>query len=163
MVDVDEERINILKDGRVPLYEPGLEEQMVKVSGRLGFTAELGPVAREADVVFIAVSTPSGEGGAVDLSNVEDVARTIGAEISGVKRERPLVLVNKSTVPVGSGDYVSMLVREGIEEAGNGDASFQVVSNPEFLREGSAVHDSLFPDRIVLGCRSSRRTWRVRR
>jgi len=151
MVDVDEERINILKDGRVPLYEPGLEEQMVKVSGRLGFTAELGPVAREADVVFIAVSTPSGEGGAVDLSNVEDVARTIGAEISGVKRERPLVLVNKSTVPVGSGDYVSMLVREGIEEAGNGDASFQVVSNPEFLREGSAVHDSLFPDRIVLG------------
>ncbi len=154
MVDVDEERISALERGRSPIYEPGLEEKMSEVSGRIGFTTDLGFVAREADVIFIAVKTPSGEGGAVDLSNVTDVARTIGRETSGLERERPLVLVNKSTVPVGSGDYVSKIIREGAGEAGNGDASFQVVSNPEFLREGSAVHDSLFPDRIVLGADS---------
>ena len=87
--------------------------------------------------------------GSADFSNV--AARRIGGAISGQERERLLVVVNKSTVPVGSGDYVSMLVREGAEEAGRGAAEFQVVSNLEFLREGSDIYDSLFPDWVVLG------------
>jgi UDPglucose 6-dehydrogenase len=101
-------------------------------------------------VVFIAVETPRSEDGSADLASVRAVARSIGRVLAGVRRENPLVVANKSTVPVGSGDYVSMLVREGAEEAG-GSAQFSVVSNPEFLKEGSAVHDSLFPDRILLG------------
>lgn len=106
------------------------------------------------DVLFIAVDTPPGDKGSADLSNVMSVARSIGRALLGAERKKPLVIVNKSTVPVGSGDYISMLVKEGAEEAGGGEVNFQVVSNPEFLREGSAVYDSLFPDRIVLGAES---------
>jgi UDPglucose 6-dehydrogenase len=108
-------------------------------------------------VVFLCVDTPQGEDGSADLSNVTEVARSIGRALPEVSRERPLVVVNKSTVPVGGGDYVSMLIHEGLEEAGGGgerENDFLVVSNPEFLREGSAVYDSLFPDRIVVGADS---------
>ncbi len=118
---------------------------------RLAFTTELPEVVGGADVVFIAVDTPQDDDGSADLSSVATVARGVGRALAGTRRETPLVVVNKSTVPVGSGDYVSMLVREGAEEAEDGNADFRVVSNPEFLREGSAVYDSLFPDRIVLG------------
>jgi UDPglucose 6-dehydrogenase len=111
----------------------------------------LPPLVRRADVIFIAVDTPQGEAGAADLSSVGQVARSIGRALAEANRDYPLVVVNKSTVPVGSGDYVSMLVNEGIEEAGGDPGGFLVVSNPEFLREGSAVYDSLFPDRIVVG------------
>jgi UDPglucose 6-dehydrogenase len=119
-----------------------------------------------ADVVFIAVDTPQGEDGSADLSSVGAVARMVGralAQPEAGSRRRPLVVVNKSTVPVGSGDYVSMLIQEGAAEAGAGGAGnstpghngavvdYRVASNPEFLREGSAVYDSFFPDRIVLG------------
>ncbi len=156
-VDRDEERIAGLKEGRIPFYEPGLEEL---VEGgmrrrRLRFVTDLPGVIQEADLVFIAVDTPQGEGGAADLSSVATVARSIGRALaeasSGTRRDRSLVVVNKSTVPVGSGDYVSMLIQEGAAEGGDGASEYRVVSNPEFLREGSAVYDSLFPDRIVLG------------
>ena len=151
-VDKDEGRVAGLNEGRVPFYEPGLEDMISRARKRLLFTTELPEVVREADVVFVAVNTPPGEDGSADLSSVGTVARALGralAEEPG--REKPLVIVNKSTVPAGSGDYVSMLVREGAEEVGNGHVEYRVVSNPEFLREGSAVYDSLFPDRIVLG------------
>ena len=158
LVDTDAERIEGLRRGKVPIYEPGLEELIARGRGRLSFTTELGPVAREADALFVAVGTPQGEDGSADLSNVGSVARGIGRALAEDHRSggrRPLVVVNKSTVPVGSGDYVSMLVREGMDEAGwtpvAGEEGFRVASNPEFLREGSAVYDSLFPDRIVVG------------
>jgi UDPglucose 6-dehydrogenase len=154
LVDADPDRVTDLEEGILPIYEPGLEELMAKNPERLRFTAELAPMVRSADIVFIAVSTPPEEDGSADLSNVADVARGIGRALSGVERERPLVVVNKSTVPVGSGDYVSMLVQEGALEVGAGPPNFRVVSNPEFLREGSAVYDSLFPDRIVVGADS---------
>jgi UDPglucose 6-dehydrogenase len=154
-IDKDERLVARLGEGQIPFYEPGLEELMAKNADRLHFTTELTSVMREADVVFIAVDTPQGEDGAADLSNVASVARSIGRALSEANRERPLVVVNKSTVPVGSGDYVSMLIHDGLEVAGNGkEADFLVVSNPEFLREGTAVYDSLFPDRIVVGADS---------
>ena len=155
-VDSDAGRVADLEAGKVPIYEPGLEALISKCGDRLRFSTELSWVARAADVVFIAVGTPQGEDGSADLSSVGDAARAVGralAEDADV-RGAPLVVVNKSTVPVGSGDYVSMLVREGAEEAGDGGADFRVVSNPEFLREGSAIYDSLFPDRIVVGAES---------
>ena len=168
LVDTDAGRVAELEAGRVPIYEPGLEEMIARGADRLRFSTELAPVAYEADVVFIAVGTPRGEGGSADLSNVGDVARAIGRALAearlgepGARRGTPLVVVNKSTVPVGSGDYVSMLIGEGVEEVNGGPveehgtpADYRVVSNPEFLREGSAVYDSLFPDRIVVGAES---------
>jgi UDPglucose 6-dehydrogenase len=154
LVDINEDRVADLERAEIPFYEPGLEELVANSSERLQFTTELAPIVHEADVIFIAVDTPRGENGSADLSSVAAVARGIGlalAQPEAPPRELPLIVVNKSTVPVGSGDYVSMLIREGASEAGNGGANFRVVSNPEFLREGSAVYDSLFPDRIVVG------------
>ena len=157
-VDKNEGRVAELSEGRVPIYEPGLEELVARGRKRLSFTTDLPGVVRDSDVLFIAVDTPPGEGGSADLSSVGAVARSVGRALAGAgledepARERPLVVVNKSTVPVGSGDYVSMLVREGAQEVGGDrEVPYRVVSNPEFLREGSAVYDSLFPDRIVLG------------
>jgi UDPglucose 6-dehydrogenase len=167
LVDVNEERIAALKRGEIPMFEPWLENFMAKSVDRLQFTTELAPRAKDADVVFIAVDTPQGADGSADLANIAAVARGIGRALSEADRQRPLIVVNKSTVPVGSGDYVSMLICDGLEEAGDAvegwecatetrkrEAIFRVVSNPEFLREGSAVYDSLFPDRIVVGADS---------
>jgi UDPglucose 6-dehydrogenase len=163
-VDRDEERLGGLRSGRMPFYEPGLEDLVARGVGqsRLDFAGVegLAGLVDEADAIFVSVDTPQGEDGSADLSSVAAVARGIGGTLPETKRERPLVVVNKSTVPVGSGDYVSMLIRDGIEEAtgegagGEEAAGFLVVSNPEFLREGSAVYDSLFPDRIVAGADS---------
>jgi UDPglucose 6-dehydrogenase len=142
-VDKNEGHIKELSENRMPIYEPGLEE-LVMGSARRGclrFSTELDPVVHEADILFIAVDTPQGNSGSVNLSSVEAVARSIGMALSEARRSRPLVVVNKSTVPVGSGDYVSMLIQEGTTEAGNGTVDYQVVSNPEFLREGSAIYD----------------------
>ena len=155
-VDKDEGRIALLEEGQVPIYEPGLEELLARGvrRGRLRFSMKLSEIVHEADVLFIAVDTPQGDDGSADLSNVAAVARGVGRALSEAEEERtrPLIVVNKSTVPVGSGDYVSMLIAEGAAEGGNkGAVDYRVVSNPEFLREGSAVYDTLFPDRIVLG------------
>jgi UDPglucose 6-dehydrogenase len=153
-LDRDEGRVRSLGAGRVPFYEPGLEEMVGRGvrAGRLSFAGSVGldGVVGSADVVFVAVGTPQEEDGSADLSSVADVARRIGRALVGEgTRGRPLVVVNKSTVPVGGGDYVSALIEEGAE--GRGVTGFAVVSNPEFLREGSAVYDTLFPDRIVVG------------
>ena len=162
-IDEDEERIRGLEEGRMPFYEPGLEvllsrgvreERLSFVAGPDGLAGLVGQI----DVAFVAVGTPQAEDGSADLSNVGAVARGIGRALSevGCEREHPLVVVNKSTVPVGSGDYVSRLIHEGLEEAGGKreGRGFLVASNPEFLREGSAIYDSLFPDRIVVGADS---------
>jgi UDPglucose 6-dehydrogenase len=157
LVDVNEERVAALERGEIPIYEPHLESFLAKSADRLRFTTDLSSGMHDADVLFIAVDTPQGADGSADLSNIAAVARGIGRALvdpAAPTREHPLVVVNKSTVPVGSGDYVSMLIREGVEEAGGGEANFRIVSNPEFLREGSAVYDSLFPDRIVVGADS---------
>lgn len=153
-LDNNQERVAGLREGRVPFYEPGLEELIAKSAGRLQFAGSerLTEVIRGSDVLFVAVGTPQGGDGSADLSNVADVARAIGRALGGsTPRELPLVVVNKSTVPVGSAYYVSTLVEDGVDEAGGEGAEFRVASNPEFLREGSAVHDSLFPDRVVVG------------
>jgi UDPglucose 6-dehydrogenase len=154
-LDNNQERVAGLKLGRVPFYEPGVEELIAKCAGRLRFAGSEGltEVVRGSDILILAVGTPQGGDGSADLSNVTDVARAIGRALghSTPPRELPLVVVNKSTVPVGSAYYVSTLVDDGIDEAGGEGAEFRVASNPEFLREGSAVHDSLFPDRVVVG------------
>ncbi len=147
-VDKNEGRVDALSEGQLPIYEPGLEELVVGGArrGSLRFSTELEPVVHGVDILFIAVDTPQGgNDGAADLSNVEAVARGVGRALSEARRTRPLVVVNKSTVPVGAGDYVSMVLQESAA------TDYWVVSNPEFLREGSAVYDSFFPDRIVLG------------
>jgi UDPglucose 6-dehydrogenase len=167
-VDKDEELISALQANQMPFYEPGLEELVSRsvYRERLSFadSAGLARLVGEADAIFICVDTPQSKNGSADLSSVAAVAFSIGRALSGIDRERPLLVVNKSTVPVGSGDYVSMLIREGLEEAGGedtdagGTAPFLVASNPEFLREGSALYDSLFPDRIVVGSESREAT-----
>src|SRR5919106_690004 len=153
-LDNNQERVASLREGKVPFYEPGLRELIAKSAGRLQFAGSerLTEVVRGSDVLIVAVGTPQGGDGSADLSNVADVARSIGRALAGsAPRELPLVVANKSTVPVGSAYYVSTLVGEGIDEAGGNGAEFRIASNPEFQREGSAVHDSLFPDRVVVG------------
>lgn len=143
-VDKDEAKIAQLQQGRIPIYEPGLED-LVKSNlraGRLEFTGNLQDAVANADAVFIAVGTPSRRGdGHADLSYVFDAARQVAAALTGYT-----VIVTKSTVPVGTGDAVEHLIRQE-----RPDAEFDVVSNPEFLREGSAINDFMRPDRVVIG------------
>src|SRR6266513_1889614 len=143
-VDNDRAKVEALKAGRMPIYEPGLEEMVARNVGdqRLTFTTDLGAGVRHGDVIFIAVGTPPKATGETDLSHVEAVAAEIGRCM-----ERYKVVVNKSTVPVGTGE----LVREVIVRHQPRPVEFDVVSNPEFLREGSAIEDTLRPDRIVIG------------
>jgi len=143
-VDKDRAKIAALESGRMPIYEPGLEEMVARNAGdsRLSFTSDLGVGIRHADVIFIAVGTPPKDSGETDLSQVEAVAAEIGGAMDRYK-----VVVNKSTVPVGTGE----LVREVITRHQPRAIEFDVVSNPEFLREGSAIEDTLRPDRIVIG------------
>ena len=143
-VDKVKEKIEGLKQGRMPIYEPGLEEMVARnlADGRLAFTTDLAEGVRKSEIVFIAVGTPSKTNGETDLSAVEEAARGIARALHRYK-----VIVNKSTVPVGTGD----LVREIILTNQARPVEFDVVSNPEFLREGSAIEDTLRPDRIVIG------------
>ena len=149
-VDTDAAKIEKLQAGQSPIFEPGLEDLMRLCTerGLLEFTTDLTEPVRQSDVIFVAVGTPPLPSGESNLIYVEAAARSIGAVMdTSIFR----VVVNKSTVPVGSGNLVGTLVREGISAAGRQNVRFGMASNPEFLREGSAIHDSLYPDRIVIG------------
>ncbi len=157
-VDNNEEKVKLMQSGQSPIYEPGLSELMKSSaeSARLHFTSDLAKGVDHGEILFIAVGTPPLPTGESDTRYVEAVARGIGANLNGSDYK---VIVNKSTVPIGSGDWVRMIVLDGLKErqkaSGNdADANFDVVSNPEFLREGSAVYDTFNPDRIVLGSNS---------
>src|SRR5215831_3921842 len=143
-IDKDAAKIEGLRAGRMPIYEPGLEELVARnvADGRLQFTTDLADAVRRSDIIFIAVVTPPKATGESDLTAVEEVARGIAESLDRYK-----VIVNKSTVPVGTGD----LVRDIITRNRRRPVDFDVVSNPEFLREGSAIEDTLRPDRIVIG------------
>jgi UDPglucose 6-dehydrogenase len=148
-VDKDAVKIAALERGEIPIYEPGLEEIVAKNvrAGRLRFSTDLAPAIREAKAVFIAVGTPPLPDGRADLSFVRQVAEAIGDNLNDYK-----VVITKSTVPVGTGQMVEKVVRE----RSGGGQEFAVVSNPEFLREGSAIEDFYRPDRVVIGARTER-------
>ncbi len=169
-VDNNEEKVKLMKAGQSPIFEPGLSEimQSASQSGLLEFTTDIGAGVTHGEILFIAVGTPPLPTGESDTRYVEAVARGIGAHLNGGYK----VIVNKSTVPIGSGDWVRMIVLDGIverqkvlvpsggvksdEAALEKVAGFDVVSNPEFLREGSAVYDTFNPDRIVLGSNNAK-------
>ena len=147
-VDIDKEKIEKLKRGIPPIYEPGIEEYLRRnlKSGRLSFTSDIESAIKEADVVFIAVGTPSKDDGDVDLSQVENAVKTIAKNLNKYK-----IIVTKSTVPVGTNRWIYNTIREI-----SGTDNFDVVSNPEFLREGKAVYDFFHPDKVVIGYESER-------
>jgi UDPglucose 6-dehydrogenase len=146
-VDKDASKITMLTQGQVPIYEPGLAELVGKNlnEGRLSFTTDIKESVRNALVIFIAVGTPPDEEGGADLRYVEEVARSIGQTMNGYK-----VVVTKSTVPVGTGKMVEGIIKESQTKP----CAFDVASNPEFLREGSAIEDFMRPNRIVIGAES---------
>ena len=151
-VDLDDQKLARLAQGEIPIHEPGLQELVLSNlgAGRLSFTTDLADSIRDAEVVFIAVGTPPNEDGSADLSHVLDVARSIGRALKA-----PIVIANKSTVPVGTADQVRAAVLTELEQR-NLALEFDVVSNPEFLKEGSAVKDFMYPDRIVVGADSAK-------
>ena len=151
-VDIDAGKVERLKRGEIPIFEPGLEAivQRNHAGGRLDFTTDAAPAIAHAELIFIAVGTPPDEDGSADLQYVQAVARTIGRHL-----DHYAVVVNKSTVPVGTADRVREAVA-GELKARNATVEFDVVSNPEFLKEGAAVEDCLRPDRIVVGSSSAR-------
>jgi len=144
-VDIDEDKINKLNNNIVPIYEPGLEELVIKnkKEQRLGFTTDLKEAVKESDIIFICVGTPPKKSGEADLSYVENVARTIAEVMDSYK-----IIAEKSTVPVETGEKVAKIIKA----YNTHNVDFDVVSNPEFLREGSAIEDFMHPDRIVIGC-----------
>ena len=146
-LDVDERKIAILRGGGLPIHEPGLQEIVTRnaAAGRLEFTTDIDRAVAHGTVQFIAVGTPPGEDGSADLSHVLQAARAIGDRMSDYK-----VIVNKSTVPVGTGDAVESAVKDALSARG-ASIAFAVVSNPEFLKEGAAVDDFMRPDRVVIG------------
>lgn len=146
-IDINKDKVNEMRGGKIPIYEPHLDvlfERNIK-AGRLTFTTNLEEAIEEATLIFLALPTPPGEDGSADLSYVLGVARQLGKIIKNYK-----VIIDKSTVPVGTADKVHAAVAE------NAQVDFDVVSNPEFLREGFAVNDFMKPDRVVIGCSSAR-------
>lgn len=144
-LDIDTHRIELLNQGVIPIYEPGLKQlvdQNVK-AGRLSFTTDYPTAIKDAQFAFIAVGTPSNNEGEADLQYVKSVANSIAQNL-----DHSIIIVNKSTVPVGTGDWVAEII---LEQNGKNTPKFCVVSNPEFLREGSAINDFMIPDRVVLG------------
>ncbi len=153
-IDTNKEKIDMLRAGKIPIYEPGLEDLVLRNAedGRLSFTTDLGRGIRESEIIFIAVGTPPGDDGEPDLSQVTGAAHQIAQHINGYK-----VVVNKSTVPIGTGNLVYQIINKNKRQ----NVNFDVVSNPEFLREGSAMHDTLYPDRIVIGASSHKVAMRL--
>ncbi len=153
-LDVDASKIDSLKRGECPIYEPHLAEMMAEVRARLSFTTSYAEAIPEASVVFVAVGTPPSPDGSPDLKYLRAAAQSAGEHLG----EGFTVVVNKSTVPIGSGNWVESLIRESYtaHRGSKPDGRFAVASNPEFLREGTALHDSLYADRVVVGADSSR-------
>ncbi len=151
-VDIDEKKIEDLKKGIIPIYEPGLEDMTLEnyKKGTLHFTTDSSNAIKNSQIAFIAVGTPMGEDGSADLKYVLAVAKTIGESI-----EDYIVVVDKSTVPVGTADKVKATIQAQLDERGV-DVPFDVVSNPEFLKEGAAIKDFLHPDRVVIGAESEK-------
>lgn len=151
-VDIDENKINKILDGEIPIYEPGLDEMIFRnmKAGRLHFTTNLTSCLDNVEIVFIAVGTPPDEDGSADLKYVLEVAYEIGCRM-----KKYLVLATKSTVPVGTAEKVKMTVQRELDRRGV-SLEFDVVSNPEFLKEGNAINDFMRPDRIVIGVESER-------
>ncbi len=147
--DIIESKIKLLKNGEIPIYEPGLHELVDRNvnAGRLSFTTQVDEAIQQADVIFIAVGTPQSDNGEANISAVESVAKSIGKNLNSYK-----VICTKSTVPIGTGNIICELIRENMVDGGE----FDYVSNPEFLREGSAVKDFLWPDRVVIGASSTK-------
>src|SRR6184192_1779986 len=146
-VDKDEAKVRMLEDGRMPIYEPGLEEIVRRNHGeeRLTFTTDLAAAVRASEIVFIAVGTPQGEDGSADLQHVLGVARDVGRALN-----KYTVIVDKSTVPVGTATRVHAAI------ASETTQPFSVVSNPEFLKQGAAIEDFMKPDRVVIGVADAR-------
>ncbi len=151
-VDKNKDKINMLRSGKVPIYEEGLEELVKKNtrSGNLIFNEDSAYGIRESDIVFICVGTPPLSSGKPDLSAIDEVAMLIGKSINGYK-----IISNKSTVPIGTAKRIKKIIKENQNDAGNG-YEFDIVSNPEFLKEGEAVKDAFFPERIVIGSESKK-------
>ncbi len=150
-VDIDQKKIDALKQGIIPIYEPGLNRivERNREAGRLHFTNDLPSILNEMEIVFIAVGTPSDERGNADLSQVIKVAETIADHITN-----PLLIVTKSTVPVGTSHRIRDIVRQRLDDRGRQELNFDVASNPEFLKEGAAINDFMSPDRVVVGVES---------
>lgn len=148
-VDNDKKKVAMLKKGVMPIYEPGLGELVLKnvKKKRISFTHDIALATKNSEIIFIAVGTPPRDDGSADLSFVETVARNIAENMTSYK-----LIIDKSTVPVETGDWVETTIKRNLKK----DISFDVASNPEFLREGSAIHDTFNPDRIVIGVKSPR-------
>ena len=151
-VDINEDKIKGLNNGIIPIYEPGLEEMVIRNNreGRLHFITDLKECIDNIDIVFIAVGTPSDEDGSANLSYVFNVAKTIGQSMNNY-----LIVVTKSTVPVGTSYKVKEKIQQELRSR-NKDIEFDVVSNPEFLKEGAAIKDFMSPDRVIVGVESER-------
>jgi len=148
-VDKDEKKISLLSIGKVPIYEQGLEEivRKNKDSGNISFSRDVGYGIKNSDIIFISVGTPPSPSGKPDLTAIDEVARAIGSSINGYK-----IIVNKSTVPIGTAKRIKKIIKENQDN----DHSFDIVSNPEFLKEGEAVDDAFFPERLVIGSESKK-------
>ncbi|ASP39803.1 UDP-glucose 6-dehydrogenase [Bacterioplanes sanyensis] len=151
-IDVDPDKVERLQQGHIPIYEPGLDAIVTNNSkaGRLRFSTDLAAAMQQSALYFIAVGTPPDEDGSADLSHVLQVAGQIGQHLS-----RDAIVVNKSTAPVGTADKVAHVIRQQLQTRGVTDVHFDVVSNPEFLKEGAAIDDFMRPDRIVIGVESN--------
>lgn len=151
-VDVNQQKIKNLQQGQIPIYEPGLDEMVLRNQreGRLHFTIDIKSCLNDVEIIFIAVGTPPDEDGSADLTYVLDVARTVGREMN-----RYTLLVTKSTVPVGTARKVKTVIEEELAKRGQ-HISFDVASNPEFLKEGAAIKDFMSPDRVVVGVESEK-------
>ena len=150
-VDVNEDKIEKLKQGIIPIYEPGLETMVLNniANKNLLFTTDIAQAIKQVEIVFIAVGTPMGEDGSADLQYVLSVAQSIGETM-----ENHLIIVNKSTVPIGTADKVKEVIHNALEKR-KISIDFDIVSNPEFLKEGKAIQDFMKPDRVVIGAESA--------